>query len=129
MPQYIIHDEPVHLSPEAPVVSKVKIEGIRLVTFQFVQNRLFSKCIACHGGSAGDPAADLQLTGDPYTQLVNTQSSFSTLPRVTPHDTAASFLWHVVADDITPVDHSGAPSFSKPELEQLAEWILGGATR
>jgi hypothetical protein len=92
-----------------------------------------SQCTSCHIG--GSPPANLNL--DPthsYSQLVNIPAvELNTMSRVTPNNTAQSYMFHKVEGDQANVGGSGqqmpagGPPLQPAEINTIQTWINTGA--
>lgn len=102
--------------------------SVNLLSYSRVQSQLINKCIQCHGGAAGEPAAGLILLEDEsYTNLVNAESTYSDLLRVKTYDIANSFLIHVLENNNLSFEHPSSTLASESDLELVKLWINNGA--
>jgi hypothetical protein len=102
--------------------------SVNLLTYSRVQSQLINKCIQCHGGAAGEPAAGLiLLENESYTNLVNAESTYSDLLRVKTYDTTNSFLIHVLENNNLSFEHPSSTLATEADLELVKLWINKGA--
>lgn len=103
-------------------------QAISMVSYTRVQEQVLNSCTACHGGSSGEPAAGLNLTTDySWEHLVNQPATNSGKNRVTPGDTAQSFLWDVMHQQNLPFIHSASSSIDSDDFALIKSWIENGA--
>ena len=100
-------------------------------TFTRVQAEIFTPSCAlsgCHAGANPQLGMDLSA-GRSYASIVNVRSVESTRLRITPGDTAASYLVSKVAGDatITGVRMPPGGALSSEQLTLLADWVRRGA--
>lgn len=101
---------------------------ITLLTYDRLQDQLFNQCLLCHGQSSGDLAAGLDLTEESsYSNLVDVQSTNSTLLRVASGSSAESFIIEVLNLDQLTFDHSASSLAKDSDIELLEMWIDEGA--
>lgn len=99
-----------------------------LLSYTRVQNQLISKCTQCHGGAAGEPAADLILLEDEsYANLVNVESTNSDLLRVKTDDATNSFIINVLQLDDLSFEHPSSSLATTTDIELVKLWINNGA--
>ncbi len=105
-----------------------QIDAIQLVTFSRVQNQVFNNCIVCHGSSAGDIAADLNLTsGNSYENLVGiTAEMRPEMVRVYAGSSTYSYLINVLNKDID-FNHAASSSATDADIQLVKDWIDEGA--
>ncbi len=105
-----------------------QIDAIQLVTFSRVQNQVFNNCIVCHGSSAGDIAADLNLTpGNSYKNLVGITSEMRPeMVRVYAGSSTYSYLINVLNKDIN-FNHAASSSATDADIQLVKDWIDEGA--
>ena len=103
-------------------------EAIQLITFNRVQKQVLNNCVVCHGSSAGDIAADLNLTpGNSYENLVGiTSYKRPEMVRVYSGSAEFSYLISVLNEDID-FNHAASSSASNEDIQLVMEWIEEGA--
>ena len=102
--------------------------NLTLVTYERVQNQVFSSCLQCHGGSSGELAGGLSLMHDKsYSNLTNTPSENSELLRVKPFFVNESFLVKVLYKDGLTFDHPASINASNEDKKLVKNWISKGA--
>lgn len=99
-------------------------------TLSTVQTEIFTaQCLGCHGGF--NPRAGLSLQeGQSFSNLVNVQSSETTLTRVVPGDPDASYLVHKLEGRAGIVGSRmpiGGPILSDTLMAIVRAWIQSGA--
>ncbi|MCW3785327.1 hypothetical protein [Plebeiibacterium sediminum] len=115
-----------HLSIYSDTMEKT--DAIQLITFNRVQKQVLNNCVVCHGSSAGDIAADLNLTqGYSYENLVGiTSYKRPEMVRVYAGSAEFSYLIHVLNEDIN-FNHAASSSASDEDIQLVMEWIEEGA--
>lgn len=104
------------------------LANVTLLSYERVQNQIFSKCTQCHGGASGDPAAGLVLLADSsYSHLYNVQSTNSELLRVNAGDATNSFLMYILNEENLDFDHSASVTATTADKELVELWINNGA--
>lgn len=89
-------------------------------------------CVVCHQGASASEGLNLE-SGVSYQNLVNRQSTQSSLARVSPGDTQSSYLWHKINGTQGMVGGSGArmpynsPQLSQENLNLIKQWIEAGS--
>lgn len=113
--------------PEGKTVS-IPAQTINLLTYNRLQQQLFSQCVQCHGGSTS-AAAGLYLTeGNSYTNLVSHPAVNSDKGRVTPGFISQSFLVDVLEGNATlRYTHTNISSLKDEDIALLKAWIESGA--
>lgn len=111
-------------NPSQIVIPETEID---LLPYDRIQQLVFQQynCVSCHQGTTG--SAGLLLTqGLSYPQLVNTPSTLSDKPRVTPSDPENSFLLDVLSQqEAVGYPHTGLITRSE-DLAMLRIWIEKG---
>lgn len=107
---------------------RVPLGTVRLATTARVEAQVFaSRCVQCHGASAGTPAAGLDLTaGRALAHLRGVPSQNSSKLLLVAGDTASSFLWEVVRKRNQLIASHGAFSLDAEDLVLLSTWIEKG---
>jgi hypothetical protein len=103
------------------------------VGFAVIAQIIDDNCVAaCH--ELGGEYDELLLAPDPYGEIVGGFSTQSSLRLIEPGDHQSSYLWHKVAGSHGSAGGSGArmpkggPALSPGDIDDLANWIDGGAT-
>lgn len=106
----------------------IVLDDVTLLSFDRIQNQIFSNCQLCHGGSSGELAADLNLTkGNSYSALVNVAATnYPAMVRVLPGSANYSYLLQVMDKDID-FDHAASSSVTDPDRTLIVNWINAGA--
>lgn len=93
-----------------------------------VQSLFTKKCVACHNDRSPGSGLSLQK-GSSIASLVNVPSTeLATMPRVTPGDSAASYLAHKLLDTHLDVGGSGkkmplSGRLKDEEIAAIISWI------
>lgn len=103
-------------------------EEITFLTFERVQSQVFNSCITCHGGSSGEPAANLSLLENhSYANLVNVAAkNNAAMMLVKPEDAGNSFLVKVLNKDVN-FDHRASTGATPADKQLIVDWINNGA--
>lgn len=120
----------IHQYSEVSVAENIELSHatVQLLTFDRVQDQLFSKCIQCHGASSAELAAGLDFTeGNSYDNLVGVQSTNSDKLRVASGDASSSYLVQVLNQEDLPFDHPSSTSAKASDIELVEIWIDNGA--
>ena len=104
------------------------IENIQLITYDRVQRQVFNNCVVCHGSSAGDIAAGLNLTPDnSYEHLVNVSAFMQpNMVLVYPNGADYSYLLKVLQKEID-FNHPASSSATEADRQLVEDWIEQGA--
>ena len=102
------------------------------VAFFVIEQIIADNCVdGCH--EPGGDYAELPLDNDPWGDIVGAFSSQSSLRQVEPGDHEASYLWHKVNGSQGSVGGEGsrmprgAPALTQAQIDDLTNWIDGGA--
>lgn len=95
-------------------------------TFSDIQSTLFDQnCVSCHSGNFA--SAGLDLSADvSYNNLVDAASNGSSLKRVEPFNSSASYLVRVLEGDNAPLMPPAA-RLSQAKIDSVKSWIDRGA--
>ena len=101
---------------------------INLLSFSRVQAQVLNNCTACHGGSSGLPAADLNLMpGLSYNNLVDHPSTYSEKMRIVRGNADNSFLIDVLRKRQDIFTHSASNTIEEEDIMLIEHWIEAGA--
>lgn len=98
-----------------------------LVSFEQIQNQIFSNCLQCHGGAEHTAAGLILFPDKSYDMLVNMPALNSDLLRVEPNKANKSFLIRVLNKDNLPFDHSASTTATAGDIQLVNNWINKGA--
>ncbi len=97
-----------------------------VTTFSDIQTDIFDKnCVSCHSGNNAAGGLDLSPNVS-YANLVNAPSNGSSLKRVEPFNSSASYLSKVLNGDNAPLMPPGA-QLSQARIDSVTSWINRGA--
>jgi hypothetical protein len=95
-------------------------------TLSDIQQNIFNNsCISCHSGNPPSGGLDLSQ-GLAYNNLVNKPSNGSSLKRVEPFSSSASYLVKVLEASDAPQMPPGTP-LSQARIDSVKSWIDRGA--
>lgn len=115
--------------PEGKLVD-IPAQTVNLLTYNRIQQQLFSQCIQCHGASTSAAAGLFLTEGSSYPNLVSHASINSDKMRVEPGFISQSFLVDVLDGNITlRYKHSNISSLKKEDITLLKAWIESGASK
>lgn len=96
------------------------------VTFSTIQTTIFdNSCVSCHSGNSASGGLDLS-PNMAYENLVNRESNGSSLKRVEPFNSSASYLVKVLEGENAPLMPPGA-QLSQAKIDSVKSWIDRGA--
>ena len=126
---YTFYEMKLNGIPEDDLV--IQEQYVNMISYERIQRQVFNQCIACHGASEGNPAANLNLMPEySYDNLINVQSEKNTeKKRVLPDNESKSYLTDVLQEEAgLRYDHSTSISSLKTnDIVLLKEWIQAGA--
>lgn len=107
---------------------KQKAEAIKFVTFDRVQRQVLNGCVVCHGSSAGDIAANLNLTsGNSYEEMIGVKAFMQpAMELVYPGSSEYSYLMKVLLEEID-FNHAASSSATNADRQLVKDWIDEGA--
>ncbi len=115
------------LGCESQITTECESEPVVEATFSSIQKLVFNqKCLDCHSGSAASGNLDLS-EGKSYANLVNVNSSGSTLKRVVPGNSDQSYLiWRLQGTNGETLMPPGN-KLPASTIKAIIQWIDDGA--